>query len=43
MYLDLHGHTQGEGIFFYACQPKFPKPNKDKTIEMSVLEKFVLV
>ena len=27
MYLDLHGHTKGDGIFFYACQPDLPKPN----------------
>ena len=44
MYLDMHGHTQGEGIFFYACQPEIPKPSiKEKSIDLSILENFVLV
>lgn len=43
MYLDLHGHTQGEGIFFYSNQPEIPRPNKDVVIDLSVLERFVLV
>ena len=25
MFLDMHGHTKGEGIFFYACHPDMPK------------------
>ena len=37
MYLDLHGHTKGEGIFFYACQPPLPKPCKDTEIDMPTL------
>lgn len=44
MYLDLHGHTRGEGIFFYACQPGFSKLDaREKQLDLSVLEKFVLV
>ena len=43
MYLDLHGHTKGEGIFFYACQPPLPKPNKETSFGMSAIEKVVLI
>ena len=44
MYLDMHGHTKGEGIFFYACQPELPKPNPtDQSVDLTVLEKSVLV
>lgn len=44
MYLDLHGHTKGDGIFFYACQPELPKPNlTDQSFDLTVLEKSVLI
>ena len=44
MFLDLHGHTKGEGIFFYACQADIPKQQHfDKTEMDQQLEKQVLV
>jgi len=43
MYLDLHGHTKGEGIFFYACQPEVTHQKDDKFFNTQVLEKTILV
>ena len=48
MFLDLHGHTKGEGIFFYSCDPGPPQieklvlPSKDAQAQ-SHLEKWILV
>ena len=48
MYLDLHGHTKGEGIFFYSCdsgQPQISRltPNKSDLVANNNLEKWLLV
>ena len=48
MFLDLHGHTKGEGIFFYSCDPGPPQieklvlPKKDAQAQTQ-LEKWILV
>ena len=34
MFLDLHGHTKGDGIFFYACQPDMPRMNPDRSVDL---------
>ena len=49
MYLDLHGHTKGEGIFFYSCDPGPPQvsrllmPSKADAAASHNLEKWLLV
>ena len=45
MFLDLHGHTKGDGIFFYACQTELPaKPDHlDKAEANKILQQTVLV
>ena len=48
MYLDLHGHTKGEGIFFYSCDPGPPQvhrlaPPKSDSEAAHGLEKWLLV
>ena len=47
MYLDLHGHTKGEGIFFYSCDPGPPEvtrlpPNKGDQVADHSLERWLL-
>ena len=43
MYLDLHGNTQSDGIFFQACQPAIPKSVKGGQVDDQILERFILL